>query len=354
MNMPPIWTDEQTDDGKLQCFWDLTNNAAGNPYDIGEVTSSVGEESVNNAAKTATNYIVADSSGIKIANASPSSATTYLQLASNFLDFIRGGVSMLKAWLDGSTAKVRVGAESGFNTLTDGEGIKLRDGTTVLGQFATSLIELGKNNTSAVISFCNGKGKIGYETDRYGTVTLKGTEYGGAEIASETCYVQADNSGVGIYAPDYTVSVRSEHIALIDTEDTYEHEYMMDDLVNAIPVTLYDNANASASAAATLNESAANFRRLTIFYRDQDNTYSSVDVWNPNGKRVSLDLTWINGASTQQMYQRVRWVTISGTTISTAKDSGDSKYRTGQVRLGGSYSVTNSDYISIVHVIGYR
>ena len=119
-------------------------------------------------------------------------------------------------------------------------------------------------------------------------------------------------------------------------------------------VTLYDNDSASASAATTLSESAANFKRLTIMYRDQDNTYGSVDVWNPNGKRVSLDLTWINGASTQQMYQRVRWVTISGTTISTAKDSGDSKYRTGQVRLGGSYSVTNSDYISIVHVIGYR
>ncbi len=110
---------------------------------------------INGAAQTATNYIVADSSGIKIADSDPANATTFLHLASAFLDFVRGGSSMLKAWLDGAVAKVRVGSESGFNTLTDDEGIKLRSGTTVLSQFATSLIELGKNSSQAVISLLN-------------------------------------------------------------------------------------------------------------------------------------------------------------------------------------------------------
>lgn len=110
---------------------------------------------ISSAAQTATNYIVADSSGIKIADSDPANATTFLHLASTFLDFVRGGSSMLKAWLDGAVAKVRVGSESGFNTLTDDEGIKLRSGTTVLSQFATSLIELGKNSSQAVISLLN-------------------------------------------------------------------------------------------------------------------------------------------------------------------------------------------------------
>ena len=93
---------------------------------------------------------------------------------------------------------------------------------------------------------------------------------------------------------------------------------------------------------------------MTILFKDTDNTRGSVEVWSPNGKRVALSLTWINGTATQSMYQRVRWVTISGTSITTSHNSGDAKYRTGQVQLGVAGSVDNNDYISITHVIGYR
>lgn len=315
---------------------------------------------ISEAAQTASNYIttIDTTNGIKIANASPSSATTYLQLASNFLDFIRGGTSMLKAWLDGSVAKVRVGAESGFNTLTDDEGIKLREGTDIAAQFTKNVITLcgGAGRISAggggAISIIGTQPKlIGKTSDDTSTAMFSVGTYNGTNYADIGAWTDDSNVGIqlypvidGIYSVP-TISIES---------DGSDVDFAITDLINAIPVTLYNNNSASASAATTLSESAANFRRLTIMYRDQDNTYGSVDVWEPNGKRVALDLTWINGASTQQMYQRVRWVTISGTTISTAKDSGDSKYRTGQVRLGGSYSVTNSDYISIVHVIGYR
>jgi hypothetical protein len=148
--------------------------------------------------------------------------------------------------------------------------------------------------------------------------------------------------------------IMSDTVTLYDLYETIQESFPMSSVVNAIPVTLYDNASASASASATLSETAANFKRLTIFFKDTDNNYSSVDVWSPNGKRVALSLTWINGASTQLMYQRVRWVSINGTSISTAKLSGDTKYRTGQVQLGTTASVTNADYIAITHVIGYR
>ena len=318
------------------------------------------EADISEAAQTATNYIttIDANNGIKIANTSPSSATTYLHLASSFLDFIRGGVSMLKAWVDGTTAKIRVGAESGFNTLTDDEGIKLMEGTDLAAQFTKNVITLcgGAGKISAgsggAISIIGKQPKlIGKTSDDTSTAMFSVGTYNGTNYADISAWTDDSNVGIqlfpvidGIYSVP-TISIEA---------DGSDVDFAVTDLINAIPVTLYDNDSASASAATTLSESAANFRRLTIMYRDQDNTYSSVDVWNPNGKRVSLDLTWINGSSTQQMYQRVRWVTISGTTISTSKDSSDSKYRTGQVRLGGSYSVTNSDYISIVHVIGYR
>ena len=151
-------------------------------------------------------------------------------------------------------------------------------------------------------------------------------------------------------AIDSLYDVPTMHVAV----NSNDYEFVLSDFVNSIPVTLYNNEDASASAAATLSETAANFRRMTILYKDTDGTRGSVEVWSPNGKRVALSLTWINGTATQSMYQRVRWVTISGTSITTSHNSGDAKYRTGQIQLGTAGSVDNSDYISITHVIGYR
>lgn len=319
---------------------------------------------ISDAAKTASNYIttIDTTNGIKIANASPSSATTYLQLASNFLDFIRGGVSMLKAWIDETTAtaKVRVGAESGFNTLTDDEGIKLREGTDLAAKFTKSEITLcggagriAAGNSGAISIIGEQPRLIGKTADDTSAAMFYVGKTNGTNYAGITAWSDTNTSAVNIQLYPVIDGLYSVPTLSIQS-DGGSGDFAVTDFINAIPVTLYDNASASASAAATLSESAANFKRLTIFFKDQDNTYGSVDVWNPNGKRVSLDLTWINGTSTQQMYQRVRWVTISGTTISTFKNSSDANYRTGQVRLGGTYSVTNSDYISIVHVIGYR
>ena len=323
----------------------------------------------------ATQYIttIDATNGIKIADANPSSATTYLQLASTFLDFIREGTSMLKAWVD-NIPMVRIGAENSFNTLIDSSGINFKEGYYTLGRFSSNLIELGSNSINAVISLCNGAGKIvGGEG---GTIALEaqqphviGTVTDGTTSSEAGLSVRTNNYSekVCLYAMSDDASNSYCSIALtpiipglysvpnmeVSVGNTTK-SFPMTDFINAIPVTLYDNASAAASAAATLSETAANFKRLTIFFKDTDSNYSSVDVWSPNGKRVALSLTWINGASTQEMYQRVRWVTISGTSISTYKASSDSKYRTGQVKLGATASVTNSDYLAIVHVIGYR
>ena len=98
----------------------------------------------NAAAKTATNYIAADSNGIKIANANPSTATTYQHQTATETDFVvAGGV------------RNRINADG--MTLYNGSGTA---DTNVIAKFADELIELGKNSVNSIIKLCNGIGKI--------------------------------------------------------------------------------------------------------------------------------------------------------------------------------------------------
>lgn len=108
-----------------------------------------GGDSVDAAAKTATNYIVANSSGIKIANASPSSATTYQLQTASGTDFVVAGA-------------VRNRINGNGMTLYDGNGVA---DSNIVAKFAANLVELGKGSTDAVIKFCNGMGDISYNAD---------------------------------------------------------------------------------------------------------------------------------------------------------------------------------------------
>ena len=344
------------------------------------------DANIEEASKNATNYIVADSNGIKIANANPSTASTYLQLASSFLEFVRGGASMLKLWLDNSVAKIRVGAETGFNTLTDNEGIKIRNGTTVLSQFGTSLIELGKNSVAAIISLCGNKATLHYdELSNSFQITSKKMYLISRDVESEAddtseliALTQSEGllvdasaadihgvsfaklvagdastgsySSIGAYAQGSDIHINSSQITL--TNSFYESEsFSMTEAINAIPVMLYNNDSASLSGARTLSETAANFRKLTICFKSNNGSYGSVDVWNPNGKNVCLAITDMTDANPHIAYHKVKTVKINGTSIDTAK--GDT-YKTMQLQLGGTYTSTQVDNIGITQVIGYR
>lgn len=256
----------------------------------------------------------------------------------------RSGLNNLLAIVSGSSPAVAI---------YDGQG---NADSNIVARFASDLIELGKNSSEAVIKLCGGLGSIGYNSSYYGCFTILGNGHdvvisGGsasARLDSENALIAAsDLPALGAY-------IRADVVTFADLDETVSESFPVSSVINAIPVTLYDNASASVSASATLSESAANFKRLTIFFKDINNNYSSTEVWSPNGKRVALSLTWINGASTQDMYQRVRWVTISGRTISTSQLQSGEKYRTGQIKLNGGTAVENSDYIAITHVIGYR
>lgn len=80
-----------------------------------------------------------------------------------------------------------------------------------------------------------------------------------------------------------------------------------------LPVVLYDNSTGSDSTI-TLNETAANFSYLEIFYMSNDSEYSSVKVADPNGKTITLMNVHPNASNVA--YFKSTTVQISGTSIS--------------------------------------
>lgn len=117
-------------------------------------------------------------------------------------------------------------------------------------------------------------------------------------------------------------------------------------------VTLYDNDNNVFRGAISLNESAANFEKLTICFKSNDNVYASMDVANPNKKIVSLTTSFYDGNAS--FYVKNRCYLIDGKTINTWKRSTSTAYQTGEVNAAGSNNASTGDFITITQVYGTR
>lgn len=117
-------------------------------------------------------------------------------------------------------------------------------------------------------------------------------------------------------------------------------------------VTLYDNDNNVFQGAISLNESAANFEKLTICFKSNDNVYASMDVANPNKKIVSLTTSFYNGNAS--FYVKNRCYLIDEKTINTWKRSTSTVYQTGEVNAVGSNNASMGDFITITQVYGTR
>lgn len=117
-------------------------------------------------------------------------------------------------------------------------------------------------------------------------------------------------------------------------------------------VTLYDNDNNVFQGAISLNESAANFEKLTICFKSNDNVYASMDVANPNKKIVSLTTSFYNGNA--YFYVKNRCYLIDGKTINTWKRGTSTVYQTGEVNAAGSNNASTGDFITITQVYGTR
>ena len=118
------------------------------------------------------------------------------------------------------------------------------------------------------------------------------------------------------------------------------------------PVVLY-NSTAGTNGTVNLSENAADYERLKIYYKSDDNAYSSVDVYQPDGKRVELSINHCQGTSAAAagpIWVKGCMVTISGTSI-TVGTYGNGKIDT---TASSSVSIATANVIKIVRVEGVR
>lgn len=106
---------------------------------------------------------------------------------------------------------------------------------------------------------------------------------------------------------------------------------------------LYENSSGS-NGTITLSETSANFSYIEIFYKTNDEVYSSVKVLSPNGKIVSLMSQW----SGTVVYLKTKMMSISGTTITNHSTTAYS-----EVKLSQTATVENTNNIYITKVVGY-
>ena len=116
-------------------------------------------------------------------------------------------------------------------------------------------------------------------------------------------------------------------------------------------MVLYNNDNAPFAGAITLSESAANFERLTICFKSNDNVFGSMDVVNPDGKVISLTTSYFN--ETSYFFLKNRCYKIAGKTINTYSPS-TNKWITGEANVCNSNQGTRTDVLVITQVIGTR
>lgn len=110
---------------------------------------------------------------------------------------------------------------------------------------------------------------------------------------------------------------------------------------------LYNNADGT-NGTVTLSVTAANFKCIEIFYRDQQGNYpgySSVKVYDPNGKRVETTICSRESSGSTKMRLNTRSIVISGTSITVES------YQVDYINDAGEYTANEQ---RIVKVIGYR
>lgn len=111
------------------------------------------------------------------------------------------------------------------------------------------------------------------------------------------------------------------------------------------PKILYENASGTSSNI-TLSDSASNYEYIEIFYKNNDNAFSSVKVYQPNDKKVSLISHDNNARNTA--WVKFTLVIIYGNTI---------RFGNGvEIKLsaGSAINASSVNFNYITRVIGYK
>ena len=136
-------------------------------------------------------------------------------------------------------------------------------------------------------------------------------------------------------------SIKLKNETYIDTSSIVYNKIPLNEVLGKV---LYENNNGSTETI-TLNDSVSNYKFIEIFYKSNDNAYSSVRVYAPNGKRVSLQAFW---SVDYVLYGKIKQISISDNKINNLA------FQQVVIDNGGYPAISLSNFIYITKVIGYK
>lgn len=157
------------------------------------------------AAKTATNYMKFDNSGLTVGNLTEKTL--------------------------------------GRNVNIDSSSVNIRNGTNVLAQFAESLIEIGKNTSVSAVSFMNGTVKLIAQMETWNNIAFRNAYL----LAQNTICIGAGSTDPASDKLASMLTVRKDRINEInaDVTDTEGHAYMN---IRGGKASVYSDGNAGWSS----------------------------------------------------------------------------------------------------------
>lgn len=157
------------------------------------------------AAKTATNYMKFDNSGLTVGNLTEKTL--------------------------------------GRNVNIDNSSVNIRNGTNVLAQFAESLIEIGKNTSVSAVSFMNGTVKLIAQMETWNNIAFRNAYL----LAQNTICIGAGSTDPASDKLASMLTVRKDRINEInaDVTDTEGHAYMN---IRGGKASVYSDGNAGWSS----------------------------------------------------------------------------------------------------------
>lgn len=111
---------------------------------------------------------------------------------------------------------------------------------------------------------------------------------------------------------------------------------------------LYEDESGS-NGTITLNDNTVNYKYLEVLFKSNDNACSSVKIYNPYGKVVTLFTAWA-GSNIPRAYWKIRVIKILGRSI---ENFNDNTYLE-MANNTGNNTLTKANNVYITRVIGYK
>lgn len=185
--------------------WTPSNNTSSTAPTNGVAQEVAYRMNAENAAKTATNYMKFDNSGLTVGD-----------LTKNTL---------------------------GRNVNIDSSSVNIRNGSNVLASFAESLIEIGKNTSVSAVSFMNGTVKLIAQMETWNNIAFRNAYL----LAQNTICIGAGSTDPTSDKLASMLTVRKDRINEInaDVTDTEGHAYMN---IRGGKASVYSDGNAGWSS----------------------------------------------------------------------------------------------------------